>query len=686
MKNVSESRTRRAARRPPVREGRRARKDAAPGSPPPRIVIRAVIPEVEHGRFPVKRIVGDPVTVEADIFLDGTDVLRAVLLHRGGAQDGWEETPMASLGNDRWSGTFVVPRTGPYRFTIEAWVDPLATWQRDLRTRLDASQDVTVDLRIGARILRDVAARAAGSDADRLRRFAASLDAGGEEARRVGTDEALALLGAAHPDRAHAVRYEREVTVVVDRGKARFSAWYEMFPRSASPHPGRSGTFRDVEARLPYVAGMGFDVLYFPPIHPIGHRRRKGRNNAVAAEPGDPGSPWAIGGPEGGHKSVHSDLGTLEDFRRLVARARDHGLEIALDLAFQCSGDHPYLKEHPEWFRRRPDGTIQFAENPPKKYEDIYPFDFETPYWRPLWEELKSVVRFWMDQGIRIFRVDNPHTKPFAFWEELLSEAKAADPDVLFLSEAFTRPKVMYRLAQLGFDQSYTYFAWRTTKAELEAYFTELTQADVRDFFRPSLWTNTPDILTEYLQTGGRPAFLVRFVLAATLGANYGVYGPAFELLEHRPREPGSEEYLNSEKYEVKVWDLDRPDSLRDVITRVNRARRENPALQGDGNLRFHATDNDQILCYSKRARDNVVLIVVNLDPRWTQSGWTQLDLDALGLRPEEAFEVQDLLTDERYTWRGPRNYVELHPQKMPAHVLRVSPLPAAETARPTMR
>lgn len=582
---------------------------------------------------------------------------------------------MEPLGNDRWRGGFDLPRLGMYRFTIEAWVDPFATWQRKLRARVDAGQDVALELRVGASILRGLARNAPTDGQKGLRHAADSLEAGGPRAVQAATEETLARLAASYPDRSRSVRYEREIPVRVDRDRARFSTWYEMFPRSCSPDPGRLGTFADVEARLPYVAGMGFDVLYLPPIHPIGRSRRKGRNNAVEARPGDPGSPWAIGSAEGGHKAVRPELGTLDDFRRLITKARERGLEVALDLAFQCSADHPYLKEHPEWFRRRRDGTIQHAENPPKKYEDIYPFDFGTPDWRGLWEELKSIVRFWMDQGVRIFRVDNPHTKPFPFWEELLTEAKAEHPDVLFLSEAFTRPKIMYHLARLGFDQSYTYFAWRNLRAEIEAYFMELTQPPVREFFRPSLWPNTPDILTEYLQTGGRPAFIVRFVLAATLGASYGIYGPAFELMEHRPREKGSEEYLDSEKYEIKDWDLDRPDSLRGVIATVNRARRENAALQQDWTLRFHRTDNDRLLCYSKSAGDNVVLVVVNLDPRWTQSGWTDLDLDALRASPDAPFEVHDLLTDMGYTWKGPRNYVKLDPDKMPAHLFRVRPI-----------
>jgi starch synthase (maltosyl-transferring) len=462
--------------------------------------------------------------------------------------------------------------------------------------------------------------------------------------------------------------------LVVDRERARFSTWYEMFPRSAAPDTGRHGTFRDCEAWLPRIAQMGFDVLYFPPIHPIGRGRRKGRNNTLAAGPDDVGSPWAIGSTEGGHKAIHPALGTLADFRRLVDAARSHGLEIALDIAYQCAPDHPYVTEHPAWFRHRPDGSVQFAENPPKKYQDIYPFDFESDDWRGLWQELKSVLDFWIDQGVTIFRVDNPHTKAFAFWEWAIAEVKRAHPDVIFLSEAFTRPRVMHRLAKLGFTQSYTYFAWRNTKQELTDYFTELAHGAGREYFRPNAWPNTPDILTEYLQFGGRPAFMVRLVLAATLAASYGIYGPAYEAVEAKPREPGSEEYLDSEKYELRAWALDRPDSIAGFIARVNRVRRENAALQSDAGLRFHGVDNESMICFSKGtdSADNVVLTVVNLDPYNAQSGWVELDLAALGLDPATPYQMHELLSDARYLWTGARNYVRLDPARAPAHVFRL--------------
>jgi starch synthase (maltosyl-transferring) len=446
-----------------------------------------------------------------------------------------------------------------------------------------------------------------------------------------------------------------------------------MFPRSAGAGSAH-GTFADVEAMLPQVAAMGFDVLYLPPIHPIGATSRKGRNNAQAAAPGDPGSPWAIGAAGGGHKAIHPALGTDADFRSLVAAARSQRIEVALDIAFQTSPDHPYVREHPAWFRHRPDGSVQFAENPPKKYQDIYPFDFESADWKALWRELKNVFEHWIAQGVQVFRVDNPHTKPYPMWEWMLGELKREHPHTLYLAEAFTRPRPMHRLAKLGFSQSYTYFTWRNTKAELTEYFTELTQHASREYFRPNAWPNTPDILHAYLQSGLRPAFIARLVLAATLCANYGIYGPAFELMQHVPLEPGSEEYRDSEKYEIRRWDRDRSDSLRPLITRVNAARRTNPALQRDWRLRFHDIDNPQLICYSKSSADgsNVVLVVVNLDPRNPQAGWTALALDALGVADDAAFEIEDLLTDARYRWRGRRNYVELDPRALPAHIFRV--------------
>jgi starch synthase (maltosyl-transferring) len=641
-----------------------------------RVVIEAVSPEIDGGRFPAKRVVGEKVVVEADIFADGHDLLAARLLYRKEGASDWSEVVMKQGVNDRWRGAFRVDEEGLYAYTIQAWVDRFLSWRQGLSKKVLAAQEVSVDLLAGAEILEDLIPKATGEDAGRLPKWVKVLRSSGAETARLDAamDEELAAVAGRCPERKWATVYGRELRVVVEPVRARFSAWYEMFPRSCSAQKRKSGTFRDCESRLPYIAGMGFDVLYFPPIHPIGRTHRKGRNNRPGGNPGDVGSPWAIGAAEGGHKAVHPHLGTLDDFRRLVVKAREQGLEVALDIAFQCTPDHPYVKEHPEWFRRRPDGTIQYAENPPKKYEDIYPFDFTTENWQKLWEELKSVVLFWMDQGIRVFRVDNPHTKPFAFWEWLIGEVKEKDSGVIFLAEAFTRPKIMYRLAKMGFSQSYTYFAWRNTKWELEQYFTELTRSEVKEYFRPHLWPNTPDILTEYLQMGGRPAFMARLVLAATLGAGYGVYGPAFELCENQPREPGSEEYLDSEKYEVRNWDLGRPESLAEFIARVNRIRRENPALQSDGNLRFHSIDNEQLICYSKNTEDfsNLILTVVNLDPHHRHSGWVELSLSDMGLEPSQPYQVHDLLSGARYLWTGSRNYVEVDPRMGPGHIFRI--------------
>ena len=643
-----------------------------------RVVIAGVYPQIDCGLFPVKRTVGDQVVVEADIFTDGHDAVVARLLHRHQDEESWQTTPLQALGNDRWQARFPAERLGRYYYTVEAWVDRFVSWQRDFGKRVQAGQEVSVELLIGAELVAAASRRARGADAKQLQewnKFLRQDDRAHAQARiQLVLSDEFALLVERYPDRTLARRYEKELAVWVDRDKARFSTWYELFPRSCSRSPGGHGTFQDCAAHLRDIAAMGFDVLYLPPIHPIGTTFRKGKNNALAVEPGDPGSPWAIGGPEGGHKAIHPQLGTLEDFRHLVAKAQEQGLEIAMDIAFQCTPDHPYVQEHPEWFRHRPDGSIQYAENPPKKYQDIYPFDFETEQWQSLWEELRSVLLFWIDQGVRIFRVDNPHTKPFAFWQWVIAGVTGDHPDVIFLAEAFTRPKVMYHLAKLGFTQSYTYFAWRNTKPELTQYLTELTTTEVREFFRPNFWPNTPDILTEYLQLGGRPAFMARLVLAATLSASYGMYGPAFELCEHRPREQGSEEYLDSEKYEIRQWDLTNPASLQEFIARVNRIRHENPALQTNHTLRFHTVDNEQLICYSKAAQDeaNVILVVVNLDPHHTHGGWLTLSLDELGLDSQQPYQVHDLLSDGRYLWHGARNYVELNPHAVPAHIFRL--------------
>jgi starch synthase (maltosyl-transferring) len=640
-----------------------------------KVVIENVRPEVDCGRFPIKRTMGECVEVTADIFADGHDVLYAVLRHRPAARPDWQEVPMEALGNDRWQAEFCIDAEGRHLYTLQAWTDRFLSWSRDIVKKLEAAQDLSVDILVGVQLIEATAQRASRKDrgflatrAEEVKRLAVRDMPG---AVKMALSPELQALMIQTADRRRATTYGRELTVVVDRAKARFSAWYEMFPRSCSSQPGQHGTLQDCTNRLEYVAAMGFDVLYLPPIHPIGRINRKGKNNAEKAAPDDVGSPWAIGSSEGGHKTIDPRLGTLKDFQRLLSRANELGLEVALDLAYQNAPDHPYVEEHKEWFRMRPDGTVQYAENPPKKYQDILPLDFETDQSQALWEELRNIVLYWVGQGVRIFRVDNPHTKPFDFWEWLITDVKRRHPEVLFLAEAFTRPKLMYELAKLGFTQSYTYFAWRNTKPEITEYFKELTQTDVSEYFRPNLWPNTPDILTDFLQQGGRAAFKIRSVLAATLGANYGIYGPAFELCENRAVAPGSEEYLDSEKYQLRTWDLESPDSLAKLIAQFNRIRRENLALHSDRSLRFHSADNDQIIVYSKLTDDllNIIVTVVNLDPKRSQSAWVDLPLAAFHLDPRQPYQMHDLVTDARYVWRGPRNYVELDPQSLPAHI-----------------
>ena len=639
-----------------------------------RVVIENVHPQVNCGRFPIKRVVGDTTEIEADVFADGHDVVRAALCYKLDSDDEWKKKEMRAVVNDRWTAEFTVDQIGTYKYKISGWIDRFTTWKRGFGKRDASDPDIASDLLVGAELVHGAAELAQGSDRELLQdweRRLRSNSGSGRSKPAVESDDLASLM--ARWDRPSLLSESAEMTVHVDRPKASFSAWYEMFPRSAS-RSGSHGTLKDVEARLPYVASMGFDVLYLPPIHPIGKSYRKGRNNSSVASPDDVGSPWGIGSDEGGHKSIHPQLGTMDDFCALVKAADRNGLELALDIAFQCSPEHPYLREHPEWFRKRPDGTIQYAENPPKKYQDIYPFDFETEQWQSLWDELKSIFVFWIDKGVRIFRVDNPHTKPFAFWEWVIGEIRRDHPDVLFLAEAFTRPKVMYRLAKAGFSQSYTYFAWRDTKWELTRYFADLTHSSVREYFRPNLWPNTPDILPESLQVGGRPAFMVRLVLAATLAGNYGIYGPPFEHGWSTPREPGSEEYLDSEKYQLHQHDLERPDSLKDFIARVNNIRRGSPAISHRGGLNFHTAENEQVICYSRTSPDrtNIVLVIVNLDPHYRQSAWVELPIGEMNLPADRPYQMHDLLTDARYLWHGNRNYVELDPVSSPAHIFRI--------------
>ena len=641
-----------------------------------RVVIERVRPMVDGGRFPIKRTPGEPVVVTAAVFADGHDVLAAVLRYRHvpagrAADEAWQEIPMNPLGNDEWSAVFAAGGLGESEYTIEGWVDAFASWRKGLSAKIDAGQDVSSDLLEGAELLRAAAHRSIEGELLRERADILQGDRDIHDRITAALDLRIAELATAAADRSRATRFEPSLRVLVDRERARLGAWYEMFPRSAGTDPTRGATLREAEARLAAIAAMGFDVLYLPPVHPIGHTHRKGRNNSVICAPGDPGSPWAIGSEAGGHMAVDPGLGTLEDFDHFVGAAREQGLEVALDLAYQCSPDHPYVREHPEWFRHRPDGTIKYAENPPKKYQDIYPFDFECESWRELWAELRRIIEFWCAHGVRIFRVDNPHTKPFQVWEWALSGVRAQYPDVIFLSEAFTRPKIMRHLAKLGFDQSYTYFTWRNTREELIDYFTELTHTDVREYMRPNLFANTPDILHEFLQTGGPPAFRIRLVLASTLGASYGIYS-GYELCENTPVRAGSEEYLDSEKYQVRVRDWTEEPNLTPLITRINRIRGAHPALHADWSLQFHATDNPQILCYSKSASDGTdrILVTVSLDPHHLQHGWVQIPPPGDGSEPGE-FQVEDLLTGAVYRWRDEWNYVRLTPEH-PAHIFRL--------------
>jgi starch synthase (maltosyl-transferring) len=639
-----------------------------------RVVIENLQPTIDSGRFPIKRVIGQTVKVAADAFSDSHDALSCVLRYRLTSEKNWREVAMLPLGNDHWQASFTLTELGQYVYTITAWVDHFLSWQNAFVRRNDA-QDIAIALQSGSKLVEEAATRANGNHKLELLQFANELRSVNPNTKIApALTETLVNLMRQYPDRSLASDYPGSLSVWSEPVKARYSTWYEFFPRSCVSDEIDHGTFAECEKRLPYVAEMGFDVVYLPPVHPIGLTKRKGANNALIASKTDVGSPWAIGAADGGHKSIHPQLGTLDDFKRLVLKARELGIDIALDIAFQCSPDHPYVRDHPEWFSHRADGSIQYAENPPKKYEDIVPFNFECDAWNELWQELLDVFLFWIKQGIYIFRVDNPHTKPFPFWEWLIAEIKREHPETIFLAEAFTRPKISYHLAKLGFSQSYTYFPWRNAKRELEAYFTELTRTEVREFFRPNLWPNTPDILAEYLQFGGRPAFMLRLVLAATLGANYGIYGPAYELMEATPRDVGGEEYLDAEKYQVRQWPLDRADSLKDFITRVNRIRRESPALQQDYSLQFFDVNNENLLSYAKTTPDNseIILVVANLDPHHSQSGWVTLPLDLLGLDKQHSYQVQDLLTGARFLWNGTRNYVEINPQVAPAHIFKL--------------
>ncbi len=634
----------------------------------PRIRIENPWPVIDCGRFPAKRVAGDTVEVSADVWRDGHEILRADLLFRPAKSRQWSRAPMRQVDKhvdgDRWAAEFKVTSIGRWQYTVEAWTDTFATWRDELARKVQAGQeDLQSELLEGIAMLRAALGHVADERDRRVVEHAIEElehpDLAPQEKFPVALDVQLAEAVQRHPDRTGAARLDKPLELIVDRERARFGAWYELFPRSW-------GGFKGVEEQLPRLKELGFDVIYLPPIHPIGRKNRKGRNNALTAGPGDPGSPWAIGDETGGHDAIHPDLGTLEDFDRLTARARELDMDIALDFAIQCSADHPWLTEHPEWFNHRPDGTLKYAENPPKRYQDIYNVNWDTEDWRGLWEALLAVVRHWVDHGVRVFRVDNPHTKPLPFWEWLIREITATHPDVIFLSEAFTRRSRMVGLAKAGFSQSYTYFTWKNARWELEQFIGELLTPIQREVLRGNLFANTPDILHEYLVHGGPPAFASRLVLAATLSPTYGIYS-GYEHFENVPVRPGSEEYLDSEKYEVKERSLDGP--LLPFVQTVNEIRRANPALQHFANITFLDTHNDGLIAYLKQAQGNTVICVVNLDPHHAQEGMVHVP-DHLGL--PVAFVAHDLLTDDRFGWHLGGNYVRLEPPFRQAHVLRV--------------
>lgn len=641
---------------------------------PSRVIIDRIRPEIDGGRYAAKRFIDQPVEIRAVVLTDGHDRVKARLLYRHESEDAYRRVPFRSRGNDEWRAVFQPERLGLYYFRVEAGLDRFGTWKSDLLKKQAAGQNLANDLRTGAELIRGF-----GGPAPLVRKLETWAGAPQvPELKEVLDDAALVSLADPHYDEESRVESPREIPLRIEPARARFSAWYEFFPRSlttaTSAKASRgAGNLRLATERLEDVRAMGFDVVYLPPIHPIGRKFRKGKNNALSAETDDVGSPWAIGGAEGGHKAIHPDLGDFSDFDKFVRRARELDIDVAMDIAFQCSPDHPYVKEHPTWFKKRPDGTIQYAENPPKKYQDIYPFDFESADWRGLWQELKSVFEFWIEKGVRTFRVDNPHTKAFHFWEWIIRELKSKHPDLIFLAEAFTRPHVMDYLAKAGFTQSYTYFTWRNLKWELSEYVTQLTREERVEYFNPNFWPNTPDILPEALQKPDRALHLARLYLAATLSGNYGIYGPAFELMAGDVKSPGGEEYLNSEKYEIKTWNLQDPRSLAPEIAKLNRLRRENPALQQTRDVELLKVPNEQLFAFAKNSAEGRIVVVVNLDSTATQSGWLELPMREWGLDPERAFEVRDLLTEERYVWKGWHHYVELNPQKYPAHILKFS-------------
>jgi starch synthase (maltosyl-transferring) len=663
-------------RRSPANAGP-ARADASVTVQPARLerhIIEAVSPEIDCGRYPAKCIVGDSCIVEADVFRDGHDVIRATVKWRRKNTADFQEAPMELVDNDRWRGEFPLTDNTRYVFTIEAWTDRYASWLQDFVKKSRAGRDVRSDLLEGIALLESIAGRAPAAAADTLQKTlsrARSIPAehAGDAVEFMSAAE-IQRIATSHGERYEANRYPKLLEIIADRERARTGAWYEIFPRSLGT-PGKPATFCEAKRHLPYIRDLGFDVVYLTPIHPIGLTNRRAPNNRPGGNADSPGSPWAIGSPTGGHTAVEPSLGTLADFDDFVAAARRLGLEIALDFAIQVSPDHPWVKEHPEWFRHRPDGSIKYAENPPKEYQDIYPIDFSTEQQAELVEAWCDVVRFWVGRGVKIFRVDNPHTKPVRFWEYLIAGIQAQNPEVIFLAEAFTRPKMMKVLAKAGFTQSYTYFTWRTTKSEITDYLTELATTDTAQYLRPNFFANTPDILTPILQTGGRPAFKQRLVLAATLSPSYGIYS-GYELCENQAV-PGTEEYQDSEKYQLKARDWDRPGNIKEFVTLINRIRWDNPALHQLSNIQFLPADNEQILFYAKSTADksNTLLIAVNLNPLQWHECTVTVPPDLVGVSRGQSFRVTDLITGAAYTW-GERNYVRLDPYAEPAHILRV--------------
>jgi len=640
-----------------------------------RVIITNVSPCIEGGQFPAKAAIDEEIIISADIFSDGHDEVGASVLVSPRNANQWIELPMKHRGNDRWEASLEPLSTGFYEFQVQGWIDHFETWRKGLRKKAEAGQDITVELQIGAELLQRAASIAEGTDKSSLLDWAGRLNSSEntESLLNLATGDELAAIMYDHHDSTLDTIYPHIFEIEVERKKAGFSTWYELFPRSASPTPGKHGTFSDVKALLPRVSKMGFDVLYMPPIHPIGEKNRKGKNNSLTAEPGEPGSPWAIGNKLGGHKDIHPELGTLEDFRDLVKTAGTFDIELAMDIAYQCAPDHPYVKEHPQWFKWRPDGSVQYAENPPKKYEDILPINFETDDWENLWQELKSVVDYWIEQGVTIFRIDNPHTKAFPFWQWMIAEVRKVHPEIIFLAEAFTRPRLMERLAKAGFNQSYSYFTWRNTKYELEEYINELTKTEQRYYFRPNFWPNTPDILPPHLTYGGDNAHIIRLLLAATLSSNYGLYGPVYEFGLNTPR-PGKEEYIDNEKYEIKHWPWHEYTRIGEIITMVNRIRKENKALQSTWNIELSETTNEQIICYTKtdRKSGNSLIIAVNLDVNNRQAAYVKIPLQHLNLAPGQSYRVHDLLSGSTYRWQDEWNYIELNPFEMPAHIFKI--------------